>query len=138
VKIIRRGAFDHDRPFEREFEGIQKAMPISHSIPGLVHILQVGRNDQAGYFYYVMELADSVSSFEFRVQNSEQGEPPATGDRQLETRNPKPETYLPRTLASDLEQRGPLPAEECVQLGLTLTTTLSRLHQQGLVHRDVK
>src|SRR5207249_6878325 len=62
IKIIHRSAFDNDRPFEREFEGITKAMPVSRSIPGVVHILQVGRNDQAGYIYYVMELADSVSS----------------------------------------------------------------------------
>ena len=33
-------------------------MPVSRSIPGLVHILQVGRDDAAGYFYYVMELAE--------------------------------------------------------------------------------
>ena len=31
VKVVRRRAFDHDRPFEREFEGIQNFEPISHS-----------------------------------------------------------------------------------------------------------
>ncbi|MCB1125018.1 MAG: hypothetical protein KDM81_00880, partial [Verrucomicrobiae bacterium] len=29
VKTVHRGSFDHDRPFEREFEGIQKFEPIS-------------------------------------------------------------------------------------------------------------
>src|SRR5213082_2572424 len=29
VKIVYRTTFDHDRPFEREFEGIQKFEPIS-------------------------------------------------------------------------------------------------------------
>src|SRR2546422_4954415 len=57
VKIVRRSAFDHDRPFEREFDGIQKFEPISLS-ESQVHILHVGRNDAGGYLYYVMELAD--------------------------------------------------------------------------------
>jgi serine/threonine protein kinase/Tfp pilus assembly protein PilF len=135
VKVIRRSAFDHDRPFEREFEGIQKAMPISHAIPGLVHILQVGRNEQAGYFYYAMELADSVSSSGFRISSAT---PAAPAQPQLETLNSEPQTYSPRTLAADLKQRGPLPVEECVELGVVLTDALSQLHQRGLVHRDIK
>ena len=31
VKIVARNAFDHDRPFEREFEGIKQFEPISRS-----------------------------------------------------------------------------------------------------------
>src|SRR6266540_333203 len=60
VKIVLRRTFEHDRPFEREFGGIQKFEPISRSHEGLVDLLQVGRNDQEGYFYYVMELADDA------------------------------------------------------------------------------
>src|SRR5206468_7510804 len=59
VKVVHRSAFDHDRPFEREFEGIQKFEPISHS-ESQVHILHVGRNNGGGYFYYLMELADQA------------------------------------------------------------------------------
>src|SRR5829696_3588294 len=58
VKIVYRARFDSERPYEREFKGIQTSEPISRSHPGLVDILQIGRNDEAGYFYYVMELAD--------------------------------------------------------------------------------
>jgi serine/threonine protein kinase len=61
VKVVRRSAFDHDRPYEREFDGIQKFEPISHS-ESQVHILHVGRNDADGYFYYVMELADDANA----------------------------------------------------------------------------
>jgi len=43
---------------EALLEGIQKFEPISRSHEGLVDILQIGRNDRDGYFYYVMELAD--------------------------------------------------------------------------------
>src|SRR5436190_23483408 len=60
VKVVYRKNFENDRPYEREFVGIQKFEPISRSHEGLVDILQVGREDEAGYFYYVMELAEDV------------------------------------------------------------------------------
>src|SRR5688572_1187419 len=60
VKIIWRRQFDSDRPYEREFAGIQRYEPVSRTADGLVHVLHVGRNDTEGYFYYVMELADAV------------------------------------------------------------------------------
>src|SRR5258707_8297831 len=56
VKIVYRAAFEHARPFEREFNGIQKFEPISRSHDGFVDILQVGRSEDC--FYYVMELGD--------------------------------------------------------------------------------
>src|SRR5215472_8792533 len=62
VKIVHRASFDHDRPFEREFAGIKAFEPISRSHDGLVDLLQVGRDDQEGYFYYVMELADDANA----------------------------------------------------------------------------
>src|SRR6185503_8190783 len=62
IKVIWRKSFETSRPFEREFAGIQKFEPISRSHAGLVNILHVGRNDDAGYFYYVMELADNAQT----------------------------------------------------------------------------
>src|SRR6266571_7650156 len=62
VKVIYRDKFEHDRPFEREFEGIQKFEPISRLHESQVDILHVGRNDAAGYFYYVMELAEDAAA----------------------------------------------------------------------------
>src|SRR6185503_4629061 len=60
VKVIQRSKFESERPYEREFAGIQGYEPVSRSTAGLVHVLHVGRNDAEGYFYYVMELADSI------------------------------------------------------------------------------
>src|SRR5436305_11972841 len=60
LKIVRRDAFDHDRPFDREFEGIKRFEPISRSDPSQVAILHVGRGD--GFFYYVMEFADNATA----------------------------------------------------------------------------
>ena len=64
VKIIYRSRFVDPRPFEREFEGIQRFEPISRSHPSQLAILHVGKNDAAGCFYYVMELADDARSRE--------------------------------------------------------------------------
>ncbi|MCW5551753.1 MAG: protein kinase [Verrucomicrobiae bacterium] len=114
VKIVHRASFDHDRPFEREFEGIRKFEPISRQHDSQVDILHVGRNGDC--FYYVMELADDQ----------------ATGGQI------NPDNYAPRTLKSDLQFHGRLPFEECVRIGIALTTALEHLHENGLVHRDVK
>jgi CHASE2 domain-containing sensor protein len=116
VKIVRLDRFPDAVPYEREFKGMQKFMPISLSHPGMVHLLHVGRNEQAGYFYYIMEL----------------------GDDQASGQKIAPETYSARNLAKDLQKRRRLPLEECVSLSLTLTDTLEYLHQQRLVHRDIK
>ena len=42
VKVIYRDKFEHDRPFDREFEGIQKFEPISRLHESQVDILHVG------------------------------------------------------------------------------------------------
>ena len=59
VKVVYRQNFNDPKPYEREFSGIQSYEPISRTNEGLIDVLQIGRNDEAGYFYYVMELADS-------------------------------------------------------------------------------
>src|SRR5437870_12670510 len=61
VKIVYRSSFSDDRPYEREFAGIKRFEPISRAHASQVDILHVGRNDAAGYFYYVMELADDAA-----------------------------------------------------------------------------
>ena len=116
VKVVYRANFDSDRPYQREFEGIQQFEPISRSHPGLVDVLQIGRNDVKGYFYYIMELADCAS-----------GAPQC-----------QPATYVPRTLSEDLNMRGRLPAAEALEHGRRLAAALAHLHQRGLAHRDIK
>ena len=116
VKIIRRVAFDHAEPYDREFRGLQKFTPISRAHPGLVQILHVGKNITADYFYYVMEAGDDEKSG-------------ATID---------PATYSPRNLGRDLKRRAPLPPGECLEIISALCAALEFLHGQGLIHRDIK
>ena len=74
VKVVFRATFEADKPYEREFNGIKEFEPISRSHPSQVDILHVGRNEKAGYFYYMMELADDVAgeSGQMRKWESEQ------------------------------------------------------------------
>jgi tetratricopeptide (TPR) repeat protein len=148
VKVVTRQVFDHDRPFEREFEGIKRFEPISRSDPSQVAILHVGRGE--GFFYYIMELADAVGNPKSRGRD-----PKATRDPSSETdSNGKiqvsqfgvssafdlrtSDSYVPHTLREDLKRHGRLPVSECVEIGLALTRALAYLHRCGLVHRDVK
>lgn len=114
VKVIDRSNFDNERTFQREFDGMSAFEPISRAHPGFVNILHVGRGD--GFFYYIMEIADDV----------ERG--PAIDI----------DSYVPRTLKSELDRRGRLPASECIEIGLKLTEALEQLHHEGLIHRDIK
>jgi Protein kinase domain len=116
VKVVYRDSFKDAQPFDREYHGIQIFEPLSRTHPGLIDILQIGRNDREGYFYYVMELADDESS----------GQAFASDD------------YLPRTIGGEIRHRGRLPFDECLTLSLSLTAALGHLHKGGLVHRDIK
>ena len=117
VKIVWRTNFESERSFRREFEGMSVFEPISRSHGGFVDILQVGRNDALGFFYYVMELADDHA-----------------------TRLPliDPAAYVPRTLRAVLQDRRRLWPPECLTLGTSLTEALGALHAHGLSHRDIK
>ena len=166
VKIIQRSSFDHDRPFEREFAGMQRFEPVSRSHESQLNILHVGRGP--GCFYYVMELADDMAGAYASggtSSTSPQSNPPggtsaaspqpppsasplSPSDLKMGTPGTRPsaargaalnpDTYTPRNLRSELLLRGRLPVDECLRLGLALTTALGHLHRHGLVHRDIK
>ncbi len=116
VKIVKARNFPHAAPYEREFKGIEKFASVARSHPALVQVLHIGRHDAAGYFFYIMELADDAS-----------------GSTPLE-----PARYASKTLASELVRRGHFPVQEAVQAGLMLCSALQHLHERGLVHRDIK
>src|ERR1700744_6185438 len=62
VKIIYRDSFSDQKPFERELSGIRKFEPISRTHEGFIDILQVGFDDAAGCFFYIMDLGDDCEA----------------------------------------------------------------------------
>ena len=116
VKIVHAAAFENNRPFTRELEGLERFEPISRSHEGFVDVLQIGQNTGDGYFYYVMEL----------------------GDGQDASQSFEAAAYQPKTLASELVARQRFPVSQCVDIGLALCDALACLHEKGLVHRDLK
>jgi len=116
VKLVYRDTFPDRSPFEREYRGILHYTPLSRTHHGLVQILHVGRQQEAGFFYYVMELADCVVS-----------------GRDIDA-----DFYIPRTLAHELDTRGRLPIRESLTLALELSEPLGYLHSRQLIHRDIK
>src|ERR1022692_4272892 len=62
AKIVWRHTFEDERPFKREFEGIQRFERISREHPSQLALFHIGRNDAEGYFFYVMELADDLAT----------------------------------------------------------------------------
>jgi formylglycine-generating enzyme required for sulfatase activity len=126
VKVVYRDSFDSERPYLREFAGIRAYEPIS-SHESQVSVFHVGKNDEAGYFYYVMELADDAATLTKPFPPLPATEPAAS-----------PPAYEPATLGVLLKQRGRLPCAEALPLARSLASALDRLHGHGLVHRDIK
>src|SRR5215472_13964964 len=62
AKVVWRHTFEDERPFQREFEGIQRFEKISREHPGQLALYHIGRNVADGYFYYIMELADNLGT----------------------------------------------------------------------------
>lgn len=116
IKIVWRARFADAAPFEREFKGLTEFAAFSLSESIQLALLHVGRNDESGFFYYVMELADDASR-----------------ERIFD-----PARYSPFTLTELRAQSGRRPAMDCVNYGVGLASVLASLHRRGLVHRDIK
>ena len=136
AKLVFRNRFANDRPFEREFRGIQKFEPISRSHESQINILHVGKSVEC--FYYVMELADDAGGRGGADEAAKDGGRTGTDSTAASRGILDAATYTPRTLQSDRDRKGRLSFMECLDIGLGLTTALAHLHKHGLVHRDVK
>jgi WD40 repeat protein len=134
VKVVRRSTFDDDRPYKREFDGIRKFEPISRSHESQVQILHIGRNDQKGYFYCVMDLADDASVQDKAMADKGIQAAQHSGSPLLQD----PNAYVPRTLQHEIQTHGRAPFDQCLRISLALAGALKHLHGNDLVHRDIK
>ena len=119
LKAVYQSKFgDNTKPYESEFNGLQKYKPVSEKHPGLLRIELVSKMKAEGYFYYVMEL----------------------GDAQAPGWEQKPASYKPRDLEHVRKQatNRRLPTIETLRIVTVLAEALDYLHRQGLTHRDIK
>ncbi|MGB1761060.1 MAG: serine/threonine protein kinase, partial [Verrucomicrobiales bacterium] len=116
IKVVSRSDFEHDKTFEREFEGIKVFEPISRGHPGLVDILHVGRNRDQQFYYYVMEVADDQISGPVIV----------------------PDQYAPKNLSNEISNQGRISLKECCDWGSLMADALDHIHNAELAHRDIK
>ncbi|MCF3651304.1 serine/threonine-protein kinase [Synoicihabitans lomoniglobus] len=116
VKIVWLDRFNDEGPYEREFSGLREFARFTAGETRQMSLLHVGRNNRAGFFYYVMELADDV----------------VTG------RNIDPACYAPLTFKAIRDADTFLPAVRVVSYAIELTRDLVELHENGLIHRDIK
>jgi len=153
AKIVWRRTFEDERPFQREFAGIQRFEQVSRAHPSQLALFHIGRSDAQGCFYYLMELADAAEPEPGGGVLERRGNGKATDDRWEpglpgsripgpdRAGAPRPEdavsSYVAHTLRADLG-RGRLPAARVLEIGLALAEALGHLHRHGLVHRDVK
>ncbi|MEJ1970961.1 MAG: tetratricopeptide repeat protein [Lacunisphaera sp.] len=114
IKVVWRDRFEDRAPYEREFRGVKEAMAFSLE-PGQLPLLHIGQDEAAGYFYYVMELADDVS-------------PAARSIGALRAAHAEGTEGAARRL----------PAAQCLEFAEILAQALAALHARGLVHRDIK
>src|SRR5215470_8792670 len=103
VKIVYRARFDSDRPYDREFAGIQKFEPVSRSHAGLVDVLHLGRAADGTHFYYVMELADGLSQEDIHRLELQGVQPDCSS--KTESQVAQVGDYVPKTLRAWLKVR---------------------------------
>lgn len=116
VKLVTRARFTDESPYLREFEGITRFQNAVGNQPQQLALLHVGEDSAQGLLYYVMELADDATA----------------------GTNIDPATYVPLTLKEFNLRRENIPADECIDIAVSLARALVGLHEAGLIHRDVK
>ncbi|MCY2963380.1 MAG: protein kinase [Planctomycetota bacterium] len=126
VKVLRRRTTTRNRQAESvELEGIKAFRKCAAEHPHLVQIHHVGDTDEFIY-YYTMPIADG-----YPQEGAHQSIRLSPGDE-------LPRDYEPHTLETEILRRGKLPVEEVLEMSRQILSGLAELHQNGVIHSDVK
>ena len=129
LKIMHRDGFPNEQAYERELEGLKAYEAVASEHPSLVNILYAEKRDSGEhgpFYFYLMRLAEDIQGLPCREQITD--EQPGV----------LPIDYEARTLSSELRKYGRLPIPRAVKIARDLALALDHLHQNHLVHRDVK
>jgi hypothetical protein len=110
----------------RDIAGVRRYQRCTHNHPHLLQILTVGETERC--FYYVMEAADNAQSHEATKLRS---------DKAADEPSSEP-PYTPTTLRTVIGATGRFEARTALALVQKLVSAVSRLHEQGLAHYDLK
>jgi len=129
LKVIHRDGFPHQEAYERELRGLKSYEQFASEHPGLVDILYAEKRDlgeHGPFYFYLMRLAEDISGLPCREEITE--EHPGV----------LPSDYEARTLASELRRKGRIRPRRAVKIAAALGRAVHHLHDNRLVHRDVK
>lgn len=121
LKVVRRSEGADSGLYEREYNSLCSYRPLSGKHPNLLTILHIGKDEDNGFFYYTMPLADDISGAACD---------PKTTD-----------TYRPKTLENVISGPGTaMPVRDAVSKVLPVLDALEFLHKSKppRLHRDVK
>ena len=114
MKIVYAGEDGDNHCFQIEYNAVRLYTQKAAGCPHLVQVLHTGKDPYRRFFFYTMSLADSVCGpFD-------------------------PFSYEPMTLGRWRATSGEVKVEAAIRILLEVLTGLERLHQNGLVHADVK
>jgi hypothetical protein len=110
----------------RDIAGVRRYQCCAHNHPHLLQILTVGETERC--FYYVMEAADDAQNHEATHRRSGTAADEPSSEP----------SYTPTTLRTAIDATGRFEARAALELMQKLVSAVSRLHEQGLAHYDLK